>query len=78
MLQLFYSAKVILGAHGAAFVNTIFCNQDARIFEFNARNRPHLGLKDKTRLTSHYEQIELDADLNHDITISVKLLRSLI
>lgn len=78
MLQLFWSAECVVGAHGAAFVNTIFCNEDARIYEYNPANRPHVGLRDKTRLSEHYEQILVSADADFNIDIDIKQLKELV
>ena len=41
-VYLFNNAKEIVGAHGAAFANLVFCKKDTKIVEIKPTNRPNL------------------------------------
>ena len=41
-VYLFNNAKQIVGAHGAAFANLVFCKKDTKIVEIKPTNRPNL------------------------------------
>lgn len=53
---IFYNAKVIVSCHGAALVNTLFCNDDVRIIE--------IASKQMTRL-QHFKHIATTIGLSH-------------
>ena len=40
-VYLFNNAKVIIGAHGAAFANLAFCKKDTKIIEIKPKNHPN-------------------------------------
>ena len=39
-IHLFHNAKIIIGPHGAAFANLIFCKPDTKVFEFKPFGHP--------------------------------------
>ena len=43
-VYLFNNAKQIVGAHGAAFANLVFCKKDTKIVEIKPTNRPNFCL----------------------------------
>ena len=40
-IHLFKNAKVIVGAHGAAFANLVFCQPNTKVIEMKPRNHPN-------------------------------------
>lgn len=77
IIQLFYSAEKVIGAHGAAFTNTVFCNEQAKIYEFVPRNRAILFFKLRWRLGDHYEQILVDSDETYNVEIDMNFLKEI-
>lgn len=77
-ISYFANAHFVVGAHGALFSNTIFCNPDTRILEFCPKNRVVKCYRDRLRLTPHYSFIEVDADEKFNITIGVSELERVI
>ena len=41
-IYLFNNAKIIIGAHGAAFANLAFCKKNTKIIEIKPKNHPNL------------------------------------
>lgn len=77
VLQLFHAARKVIGGHGAAFANTIFCNAEAEIYEFISRTRVFTGFRDRPRLGDHFEQILVDADEGHNLAIDMTTLKEI-
>jgi hypothetical protein len=80
--NLFQSAKIILGPHGAAFSNIVYCKKQTKIIEFFPENYypPYyfylsgvLGLdyygfiENDGHLISHYSNLEVDLSINPSI-----------
>ena len=40
-VYLFNNAKIIIGPHGAAFTNLIFCKKNTKVIEIKPANRPN-------------------------------------
>ena len=59
---MFWNAKCIIGAHGAAFTNLIFCKPKTKIIEFKPFNHPG----------KNYEKISNINKLNYQSIISDK------
>jgi capsular polysaccharide biosynthesis protein len=59
---MFWNAKYIIGAHGAAFTNLIFCKPNTKIIEFKPFNHPG----------RNYEKISKINKLNYQKIISKK------
>ena len=60
---MFWNAKYIIGAHGAAFANLIFCKPNTKIIEFKPFNHPG----------RNYEKISKINKLNYQKIISKKI-----
>ena len=60
-INLFYNAKQIVGAHGAAFANLVFCKKDTKIVEIKPTNRPNLVSKTISKTQNlNFNLIETD------------------
>jgi len=40
-IYLFQNAKIVIGAHGAAFTNLIFCKEDTKVLDIIPENHPN-------------------------------------
>ena len=73
--HLFRDADIIIGAHGAAFFNCIFCNFNPRILEVCPDNREVHMWKGQTELlgATNYSLVTQkgDRDLSHEIPIQL-------
>ena len=69
MLTLFHNAEMIIGPHGSALANTMFCNPDCRILEFCADNRIDRSFLRKHKKARDYRQVLRPADEAFNITI---------
>lgn len=74
IISLFSRAKFVVGPHGSIFVNTIFCGENCRIFEFCPSNRPDFSFKNKFKLAKSYNHILVDADREFNIEIDLNFL----
>ena len=65
MLQiyLFQNAKIIIGAHGAAFANLVFCEPSTKVIEIRPSNQSN----------NNYKRISQVANLNYRL-IETKVL----
>lgn len=74
----FFQAEFVTGAHGSLFANTMFCQNDARIFEFCPDNRPDFSFKRKIKKAEYYVHHLVEADEEFNIKIDVdEILRHL-
>jgi hypothetical protein len=64
-IRLFSNADKVLGAHGAAFVNTLYCKESCSIFEICCKNRQVISLKEKYKRAKNYSQILVDCNVEH-------------
>jgi capsular polysaccharide biosynthesis protein len=78
VVSLFLRAEKIIGPHGSLFVNTIFSNENAKIYEFCPKNRPDHSFKNKFKACKHYEHFLVDADEKHNININLNQLEDII
>ncbi len=78
MLFLFSNAKLIVGAHGAMFVNTVFASPKARILEFcpNTRRCENMVRMCKPSLDHYF--IPSEADSSGCITIDIPTLAAML
>jgi hypothetical protein len=78
MLFLFSNAKLIVGAHGAMFVNTVFASEKARILEFcpNTRRVENMVRMCKPALDHYF--IPCEADSSGSITIDIPTLAAML
>ncbi len=81
---LFNNAKIIVGAHGAAFANLIFCKKNTKVIEFFPKRHPNLVNK-KISLIKNLKYKSLRSNnfnykynLNGDILVDLKKLNKLI
>lgn len=82
---LFNNAKIIIGAHGAAFANLIFCKKNTKVIEFFPKNHPNFVNKKICKMKSlKYKFLESDyfrPQINNDdgdIFVNLKKLKKLI
>ena len=54
-IYLFKNAKIIIGAHGAAFANLVFCNPGTKVIEIKPINHPNYV----SQTISNFNNIEL-------------------
>ena len=81
---LFNNAKIIIGAHGAAFANLIFCKKNTKIVEFIPKKHPNLVNKRISRLKNpkytliRSKYVSKKNHLNGDIYVDLKQLKRII
>lgn len=78
IVRLFSNAKLVVGAHGSLFANTIFCPNQCRIIEFCPSNRIDRSIQLKYKQATHYSQIALQADNHFNISIPIHSLKELV
>lgn len=76
--SLFSNADLIVGAHGAMFVNTFLCKENCHIVEFCADNRINFNFQNQLKSTKHYHHLISKADEKQNITINIEYIRALI
>ena len=79
----FWNAKVIIGAHGAAFTNILFCKPKTKIIEFRPYGHPGKNYQRIARVNRlQYKYIESEKKyLNHkggDIFEDIKKLKKIL
>lgn len=74
----FNSAERIVGAHGAAFQNIMFANENAEIYEFMPHNRIVDAFGVLPKKTSKYTMVVTEADEISNIKLSLDELTSTI
>ena len=79
---LFNNAKVIFGAHGAAFANLIFCKKDTKVIEVKPEYHPNKISKKIAKINkldlSLIETKELQNKENGDIELDINILNNLL
>ena len=75
--------KIIIGAHGAAFTNILFCKSKTKIIEFKPYNHPGKNYQRIARVNSlRYKCIKSKKEyLNHkrgDIFVNIKKLKEIL
>ena len=79
-ISLFKNAKIIVGAHGAAFANLIFCQPRAKIIEIKPKNHPNYVSRKISEINNlNYKLIETeivqdDKKINGDIYLDINYL----
>ena len=78
-VYLFKNAKIIIGAHGAAFGNLVFCSANAKVVEIKPINHPNFVSKTIGKINNldfHYiETPKLETkNVLGDIHIDIKIL----
>ena len=71
-LYLFSNAKFVFGAHGAMFVNTIFCREDAFIFEACPSNRVNQCMVRMPKPCLNHDFVLFEGDDNHNVSIDIE------
>jgi capsular polysaccharide biosynthesis protein len=83
-ISLFKNAKIIVGAHGAAFANLIFCEPRTKIIEIKPKNHPNYFSRKISEINNlNYELIETeiipdDKKNNGDIYLDLKYLEKIV
>jgi hypothetical protein len=78
MLYLFSNARVIIGAHGAMFVNTVFCNPSAKIIEFCPSSRNVSNMVRMCKPSLDHLFVLCEADSTGAIAIDTCILKNLL
>ena len=78
MLYLFSHAKLIVGAHGAMFVNTVFCCPGARIIEFYPSNRYVTNMVRMCKPSLDHFFVPCEVDATGTIAIDTSILAELL
>ena len=82
-VYLFNNAKIIIGAHGAAFANLAFCKKNTKIIEIKPKNHPNFVDQHISRIkklnfnlieTDHFEDKEKKGDIFFDPNQFTKFL----
>ena len=82
-IYLFNNAKIIIGAHGAAFANLVFCNKDTKVIDIIPENHPNLvdaSIGKYKKLNFNYIKTKKlqNKNLNGDIWLDINDLNKLI
>ncbi len=81
---LFNNAKIIIGAHGAAFANLIFCKKNTKVIEFFPKKHPNLVNKEISKIRNlkycfmRSDYIKPKVSNDGDILVNLKKLNRLI
>ena len=79
-IKIFYSAKTIIGNHGAGFTNILFCKRNANIVEFVNPHTSNLTRNICSHLNLNYFKMNCKVvgkntkDQNNNIRINIKKL----
>jgi hypothetical protein len=76
VVEYFANAKIIIGAHGSMFTNSIFCNPETKIIEFCPNNRACYNFRNTFKIAENYRHILIEADESFNITIDTDALKS--
>ena len=74
IINLFYYAECIVGAHGSLFANTIFSKPTCKVFEFCPHNRIDYSFKSKYKAVKEYMHLIVNGDVNFNIDIQLDQL----
>jgi len=74
VVEYFANAKIIIGAHGSMFANSIFCNPEAKIIEFCPNNRVCYNFRNAFKMAEKYKHILIEADKSFNIIIDIDAL----
>jgi capsular polysaccharide biosynthesis protein len=82
-IYLFNSAKIIVGPHGAAFTNIIFCKKNTKIIELIPKQHDSVKCRKISKLLKlKYKRIEIKKNLNNlnlgDMYIDKSVMRKII
>jgi len=83
-ISLFKNAKIIIGAHGAAFANIIFCSPNTKIVEIKPKNHPNYFYRKISEINNlNYKLIETDVVPDNkkrlgDIYLDIGLLEEIL
>ena len=77
-LYLFNTASIIVGAHGAAFINTLFANRDSLILEFCPENRLVKNIAHMLKPATQHFLIQVQSNEKHEININIDFMLDLI
>ena len=83
-IYLFNNAKIIIGAHGAAFTNLVFCKPNTKIIEIIPRAHPNevnkkiSEVKKLDYIALKTDELKEDEKINGDIKVPIKNLTSLL
>ena len=80
-IHLFHNAKIIIGPHGAAFANLVFCKPQTKVIEFKPFNHPTIVNKRISEINNlNYKLIETSNYKNQkgDILIDLNMLKKII
>ena len=69
IINLFYCAEMVIGAHGSLFANTIFCQPNCVIYEYCPDNRVDYSFERKFKACQNYNHLLLAADDKFNISI---------
>lgn len=69
MVNLFNKAKFVLGVHGAMFVNTIFCNENAKIIELIPSTRIVVNMLQMNKSAIDHIGLVMESDNNHSFAV---------
>ena len=75
-VDMFFNAETIIGPHGAAFFNTLFCEPDTNIKEFvPITRRVDMWMNQSYSLgNQNHELIEVDCSQDYNLNLPVRLL----
>ena len=82
-IKIFSSAKIIIGPHGAAFTNLVFCKSKTKVIEIKPADRPNNYRTISKFMNLNYKQIKTKPtnnlkNTNGDIFLNIKYLKNII
>jgi len=83
-IYLFNKAKIIVGAHGAAFANLVFCKPKTKIIEIKPINNPNYVNKTISKINSldytliATQKLDENLKINGDIYLDLKRLNKIV
>ncbi|MFT6910095.1 MAG: hypothetical protein ACJAS1_006823 [Oleiphilaceae bacterium] len=78
VINAYYNASTIIGAHGAAFSNIMFCGPSTKIYELMPHNRYVPAFAKLPKKTLDYWLIKMEGDSDFNIDPSVEFISELV
>jgi len=74
VVEYFANSKIIVGAHGSMFANSMFCNKKTKIIEFCPKNRACYNFRNTFKMAENYKHVLIEADESFNIIIDTDAL----
>lgn len=77
-IEYFSNARYVIGTHGAAFANCMFCNPWTKILEFCPQNRENFCYLWRFKIAQDYTHLLVEADRDYNLKIDIEYLNNFI